>query len=221
MSIFDKLTREEIPFPGSRFYDFLARKSPYLKYMYREVATDVSNEIKSGRILDIGTGPGYLPIEIARMLPDVEVVGIDLSEDMVKIARRNAEKANVNRVRYEVEDANKMSFANSSFDFVVSTGSLHHWKKPIEVFNEIYRVLKIRGHAWVYDLRRDVQRESIERLRERYGSLTGLVYKWVRLHSSIRLDSVRSILNKPENKFKKYEIEQKMLVFLKIKLYKS
>jgi ubiquinone/menaquinone biosynthesis C-methylase UbiE len=220
MSIYKRFTKGEIPFPGARFYDFLARKSPYFKYLYEEVATDVSNEIKSGRILDVGTGPGYLPIEIVRMLPDVEVVGIDLSEDMVKIARRNAEKANVNRIRYEVEDASKMSFADSSFDFVVSTGSLHHWERKIEVFNEIYRVLKHGGQAWVYDLRKDAQRESVEKLRERYGSLVSLIYEWVRFHSSMRLDEVQNILNKPENKFKKYEIEQ-ILVFLKIRLYKT
>jgi len=220
MNILDKLIRQEIPFPGTRFYDFLARKSPYLKYVYKEIATDISNEIKSGKILDVGTGPGYLPIEIVRILPEVEVIGIDLSEDMVKIAKRNAEKANVNRVRYEVEDASKMSFGDSSFNFVVSTLSLHHWRKPVEVFNEIYRVLKYGGQAWVYDLRKDTQRESVEYFREKYSSLVSLIYKLVRLHSSIRFDSVQKILNKPENKFKKYEIEQ-LLVLLKIRLYKT
>jgi ubiquinone/menaquinone biosynthesis C-methylase UbiE len=65
---------------------------------------------------------------------------------MVKIARRNVEKAGLSsRVRFMVEDANKMPLEDSSFDLIVSTGSLHHWKKPLHVINEVYRVLKDGG----------------------------------------------------------------------------
>jgi len=47
--------------------------------------------------------------------------------------------------RFMVEDANKMSFGDSYFDLIVSTGSLHHWKKPLRVINEVYRVLRMEG----------------------------------------------------------------------------
>jgi ubiquinone/menaquinone biosynthesis C-methylase UbiE len=65
---------------------------------------------------------------------------------MVKIARRNTEKAGLSRrVKFMVKDANKMSFEDSSFDLIVSTGSLHHWKKLLNVINEVHRVLKDGG----------------------------------------------------------------------------
>lgn len=55
-----------------------------------------------------------------------------------------------------------MPFGDAEFDFVVSSGSLHHWSKPIEVFDEVYRVLKFDQPALVYDLRRDAPKEKVD-----------------------------------------------------------
>jgi len=51
----------------------------------------VFSRISSGRILDVRTGPGYLPLEIAKRSQNLEIIGIDISFAMVKIARGNAE----------------------------------------------------------------------------------------------------------------------------------
>jgi ubiquinone/menaquinone biosynthesis C-methylase UbiE len=48
-------------------------------------------------------------------------------------------------------DANRMLFADESFDFITSTFALHHWKSPCRVFNEIHRLLKPGCEAWIYD----------------------------------------------------------------------
>ena len=145
-----------IPLPFTRIYDLFAR-TRLMKDFYREVASEVASEIYSGKILDVGTGPGYLPIEIAKLAPNIEVIGIDLSNDMVRIARKNAEKAKLlEKVKFMVENANEMTFEDSLFDLVISTGSLHHWKRPIRIINEIYRVFKDEGNAWIFDLRSDI-----------------------------------------------------------------
>jgi ubiquinone/menaquinone biosynthesis C-methylase UbiE len=217
---------EGIPFPGTRSYTLFA-KSRFMRDFYRQVASEVAVEFRQGKILDVGTGPGYLPIEIARLAPGVEVIGIDISSDMVKIARRNAEKANLSsRVKFMVEDANKMSFEDSSFDLIVSTGSLHHWKKPLHVINEIYRVLKDGRQAWIYDLRRDVSENVIvKKLGEyKYGKMISLIlYNAVKAHSSITLHEVLNMLGDEENRFKQYRIEENRHSYpvLKIRLLKS
>lgn len=59
-------------------------------------------------------------------------------------------------------DATEMPFDDAEFDFVVSGGSLHHWSKPIKVFDEIYRVLRPGKLALVSDLRRDASKEKID-----------------------------------------------------------
>ena len=59
-------------------------------------------------------------------------------------------------------DAAKMPFDDAKFDFVVSSGSLHHWNKPVEVFDEIHRVLKLDQPALVYDVRKDALKEKVD-----------------------------------------------------------
>lgn len=208
LSKIEKYLPEGIPFPSTRLYNYIARFSPFTRDWYRYVAEQVSEEITTGRILDVGTGPGYLPIEIAKLVPGVEVTGIDVSKDMVKIARRNAEKSRLQkRVRFEHMDANKMLYRDSYFDLVVSTGSFHHWKKPMRVLNEIHRVLKDGGQAWIYDIRKDTSQEGIEKLKDMYGRFIGpIIYRVVSFHSSVTRDELRNVLENPENSFKVYEL---------------
>ena len=74
----------------ARFYAVIAR-APLAMSLYRELAEAVSERLTEGRILDVGTGPGYLPVEIAKRSPEVEVSGIDITPTFVDIANRNAD----------------------------------------------------------------------------------------------------------------------------------
>ena len=119
---------------------------------YRPVAGEVVAAIDRGWILDLGTGPGHLPVEIARRAPDLRIIGVDLSRRMIAAARANAAKAGVGRqVRFVVGDSGRLRFGDARFDMVVSTGMLHSLKDPVGVFREIYRVLKKGGQAWGFD----------------------------------------------------------------------
>jgi ubiquinone/menaquinone biosynthesis C-methylase UbiE len=123
----------------------------------------------SGTILDLGSGTGYLSIEIAKRSPGLQVYGIDLSRQMVKIARRHAR--GVDNARFVFGNADGLPFEDDSVDFIVSTGSLHHWKKPAKVFDECYRVLKIGKEAWIYDGCPDAHKGQAGRIRSEYGFL--------------------------------------------------
>lgn len=136
-----------------------------MRIIYEQIAKDVAGQIKAGTILDVGTGPGIIPIEIAKLAPKIKVIGLDLSETMVEIASENAREEGVaEQVSFKLGDAAEMPFEDSSFDFIVSSGSLHHWNQPIKVFNEIYRVLKDGGEALIGDLRRDSSKEEIDEI---------------------------------------------------------
>jgi ubiquinone/menaquinone biosynthesis C-methylase UbiE len=92
---------EKIPWPFTRFYDRYPNRI-FAKWFQR-IAAHIKDRAISGNILDIGTGPGQLPIEIAKQVENVKVLGVDLSQDMIKIARRNADKAEVgDRVEFKV-----------------------------------------------------------------------------------------------------------------------
>jgi ubiquinone/menaquinone biosynthesis C-methylase UbiE len=144
------LIPERIPWFAARLYDRIARTA--IETYYNEVAEDVTAHITWGLVLDVGAGPGYLSIEIARRAPRITVIGIDSSKAMARIAQTNAEREGLSdRVRFVRCDAARLFFEDDSCDLVISTGSLHAWKNPVLVINECFRVLKPGCEAWLLD----------------------------------------------------------------------
>ncbi len=115
--------------------------------------------IKSGTVLDIGTGSGLLAIELSKAKGcHFDIIGIDISENMVRRAIENAKQAKVeDRIRFLVSTAATLPFADNSFDFVMSYASLHHWLEPVAVFNEVERVVKETGSVIIRDNKRIYQ----------------------------------------------------------------
>jgi ubiquinone/menaquinone biosynthesis C-methylase UbiE len=220
---------EKIPWPFSRFFDRYPNRI-FVKWFQR-IASDIRDKAISGNILDIGTGPGRLPIEIAKQLEKAKVFGIDLSEDMIKIARRNAEKAGVgDRVEFRVRSAYDTGFENNSIDLVVSTGTIHHLSKPLNAFNEIYRILKRGGEAWLFDGRKDVTRAEFEETVRRLGieqdiplPLPVIESIWSRLHVGYKTEVYYSgKIGKAirESPFEKYNVTAEG-AFIRIELRKT
>ena len=162
-------------------YAECAKNSEVMRNGYRSLAAKAASAIQSGKVLEVGPGPGYVSIEMARLLPEVEIIGLDLSDTMIEIATRNADKYGVSeRVKFRQGDASEMSFEESSFDFVISCGSLHHWQEPKRVFEEIHRALKPDCSALIDDLRRDAPEESV---REWVGGHESRFMRWGAKHS--------------------------------------
>lgn len=110
---------------------------------------------KSGRILDLGTGSGEMAIELAKKFPESEVIGLDLSEPMLDIAKLFCERSNLQeRVKFENGDALELPYEDCSFDIVVSLNTIHMVEYPVEMLNEIERVLAPSGRLVLCDIRR-------------------------------------------------------------------
>ena len=115
----------------------------------------VSLEVHSGLALDVGTGPGQIPVKLALKLPRLEIVGIDLSEAMLAQARSRAAAAGVeNRVRFQTGDAGRLPFPDRHFDLIICNSLLHHAADPLATLNELARVLRPQGALLLRDLRR-------------------------------------------------------------------
>lgn len=132
-----------------------------------QIAQEIAQKIKKGILIDVGSGTGFLSIEIAKRAPELEIYGIDLSRKMIEIASGNAR--GFKNVKFKLANAVALPFDNNSIDFIVSTGSFHHWKHPLKVFNECYRVLKVNREAWIYDGCYNPPNDEIVRLKRKYG----------------------------------------------------
>lgn len=170
-SVLRRCHPEGIPWPGSVLYNAVSQSEMFRRH-YKLVADHVAHHCRSGRILDIGTGPGWLLLELGRLLPELQQVGVDISPAMIATARQNLKREGRRMaIELTVAGAEALPFPANAFHAVVSTGSLHHWKDPITAFNEVHRVLKIGGCALVYDLVRRLPPAAAEAARREFGPL--------------------------------------------------
>jgi ubiquinone/menaquinone biosynthesis C-methylase UbiE len=162
---------EGIPRLGAIIYRAVS-KTGIFQAGYELLARDILTWCNKGRILDVGTGPGDLLLKIIRMRPEMQLNGLDISPAMVAIARENIEKSGFSSsIDISEGEAGNLPFPAETFDSVVSTGSLHHWKEPVAGLNEIYRVLKPGGYALIYDIATDTPKSALKELSAEYGRL--------------------------------------------------
>ena len=138
---------------GSHIYDAVMAR--LTRKLYRRVVEDIAPiRLDEGKVLDAGTGPGTLAREIARRFPHVQVDGIDLSEDMIRLAREHTKREQLEeRVHFTVGNVAHLPYPDQSFDLVVSTISMHHWYELAQPLRDLYRVLRPGGRLWIYDFR--------------------------------------------------------------------
>jgi ubiquinone/menaquinone biosynthesis C-methylase UbiE len=101
-------------------------------------------------VLDVATGPGYVAMTLAEA--GCEVLGIDLTEAPLAIAEQMRQARGLTNLRFELGDAERLSFGEQTFDIVVSRFALHHCEDPRRVLTEMARVCRIHGVVVIEDL---------------------------------------------------------------------
>jgi len=162
-----------------------------LEPLYRRVESEIP--IASGRLLDIGCGPGKLDRLIARSRPMLSVLGLDDSPAMIRQAQQGRALPNLEFRESAVENAG----FQDAFDFAFTLLSFHHWEEPLAGLNAVWAALKPGGAFWIYELDPQV---PIEAIRADHAPLWGwlrlpewLVRRGIRDHGFTRADVDRVI----------------------------
>lgn len=132
-----------------------------------------------GSLLDVGTGTGHV---LRLLAPHVEhAVGVDLSRDMLKVARVELDRAGIRNARVQQADMYALPFPDGSFDLVTFHQVLHFADDPAAALAEAARVLAPGGRLVVVDLARH-DREDLRALRRhrRLGFSDGEMDRWFR-----------------------------------------
>jgi len=99
------------------------------------------------RVLDLGCGSGWLSRQVASLVPQGSVLGVDVSDAMVRRAGRAS--AGFTHISFRVGTAEKIPWEDAFFSRVVSVESAYYWSDPLQGVSEIFRVLAPQGSAWI------------------------------------------------------------------------
>lgn len=144
--------------PIARWYD--AGNSRAASRHDEQVAQVRRYASKGARILEVGPGPGYLSIALART-GDYTVTGLDISETFIAIARGKALDAGV-PVDFRLGNAAAMPFDDDAFDVLVCFAAFKNFADPAGALREMRRVLRPGGTGLIVDLRRDVSKQAVD-----------------------------------------------------------
>ena len=117
-----------------------------LRQVYPKIVAEVLTE-PFKNVLDVGCGTGALLSQIQEHRKNVNLFGIDLSQEMINVA--HAKLGSTADLR--VSESERLPFKNGAFDLVICTFSFHHHPNPAVVFKEIGRVLSPEGRLIMVD----------------------------------------------------------------------
>jgi ubiquinone/menaquinone biosynthesis C-methylase UbiE len=153
---------------------------------------------QAGLVLDAGTGTGRIPVLIGQMRPQWQIVAIDLSKNMLQIALRHIQQANLQQqICCQLVDAKHLPYADGVFDMVISNSLVHHLPEPLLFFQELNRVTKPNGGIFIRDLLRPDDQKIINALVESIGNEYDQHQKKLfrdSLHAALTIDEVNQLV---------------------------
>ncbi|HUZ93018.1 MAG TPA: class I SAM-dependent methyltransferase [Candidatus Paceibacterota bacterium] len=138
----------------SLFYDskivrllYFDRVQPYI---VKELSLVLKNlQGKSLRCIDVACGTGEILCRLAGEFPDVSFVGVDLSDDMIDVAR--AKCGAMPNIQFVSANAIRLPFEDNFFDLSICTDAIHHFSVPEKILAELYRITNRTGWVFVAD----------------------------------------------------------------------
>lgn len=140
-------------------YDLLNHRLSFgIDYLWRKTAVRQLVPYKPVTILDIATGTGDFAIMAAKRLRPRKVVGVDISEGMMRIGAWKVKAAGLDSViSFKKEDCEHMSYADGSFDAITTAFGIRNFQNLDACLKEMCRVLRKGGQLSILELSRPVR----------------------------------------------------------------
>jgi len=118
------------------------------------------------RVLEIGPGPGYFSVHVAKTLTKGKLVLADIQEEMLEYARKRLAAKNIQNIEFKLCDGHMLDFQDKSFDRVFMVTVIGEVTNKREYVREIARILKDDGVLSVSELAGDPDKLSTDELRD-------------------------------------------------------
>lgn len=123
-----------------------SRERAFTMPMYQEMITRVLSK-KPKKVLDLGCGSGILLKQLNDTNNNIELFGLDIADEMIKIADESLKGC----AELKVGDCEKIPWDSDTFDVVFCNASFHHYPNPNKALLEVNRVLKSNGTLIIGD----------------------------------------------------------------------
>ncbi len=133
--------------------DYLAMQKMFGRFYFKDFFTRLDLLSKTGRYLEVGPGPGYQTALVAERYRPEEIVALEYSPDMVRVAQGHLKGRGLEGIRFihgAVEDTSLLKRLGQ-FDLIYSTFSLHHWSNAALGIKNLYESLTDKGALFIYD----------------------------------------------------------------------
>ena len=98
-------------------------------------------------VLDVGCGSGWLSRRLAQLVPEGRVIGMDISDEMIRVARRTSQ--NFENVMFVTGEVEEIPWDNNFFSQAISVESSYYWPDPAVGIKELFRVMHPGGRTWI------------------------------------------------------------------------
>lgn len=117
-------------------------------------------------VLEIGPGPGYFSVKVAKKLTRGRLFLADIQQEMLDYSRKRLQARNINNVEYRLCDGKTLDFDNESFERVFMVTVIGEVDNKREYLKEIRRILKNDGMLSISELAGDPDKLSIDELKD-------------------------------------------------------
>jgi 2-polyprenyl-3-methyl-5-hydroxy-6-metoxy-1,4-benzoquinol methylase len=126
-------------------------------------------EFTEGTVLDLGCGPGDIPIRLARALPMCRVIGVDASAPMIRLAEAAVSQTGLTaRIALRCERFQQIAGASLA-DAAISNSLLHHVPNPLQFWNRLRQLVKPGSPVLVMDLLRPESPEAAQAIVDEHA----------------------------------------------------
>lgn len=135
-------------------YDLLNRfMTMGIDTIWRKKAIRALSDLKPQLILDVATGTGDFALEAIRILNPKKIIGIDISQGMLNVAKEKIKKKNLeNQFDVQIADSESLPFEDASFDAITVAFGVRNFENLEKGLAEMRRVLKPGGKAIILEL---------------------------------------------------------------------
>ena len=173
--------------------------------LYELLVDELTPRLKDvAKVIDVGCGPGHPTELLARRLPDADVLGVDLSEIMIGIAKQKREPRD--NLRFEVGDALDLGHPDGVFDAAISFLSIKAWPDQQKGAQEMARLVRPRGWVGVFECDADCSKLAAQNFASMWRWNLGLpghvaarmgrawYFRRIIARNGVRHDELRALL---------------------------